>query len=52
MHVMVNQKFTNQNDALFDMISYYNVKKKNKVEKLMWTRLKRGRPIGSKDKNS
>ena len=38
--------------ALFDMISYYNVKKKNKVEKLMWTRLKRDRPIGSKDKNS
>jgi len=37
--------------ALFDMISYYDAKKKG-VEKLMWTRLKRGRPIGPKDKNS
>jgi len=36
--------------VLLDMISYYDAKKK--VEKLMWTRLKRGRPIGSKDKNS
>jgi len=38
--------------ALFDMISYYDVKKKKKVEKLMWTRFKRDRPIGSKYKNS
>jgi len=37
--------------TLFDMISYYDAKKK-RVEKLMWTRLKRGRPIGSKDKKS
>ena len=36
--------------ALFDMIHYYDAKKR--VEKLMGTRLKRGRPIGSKDKNS
>jgi len=35
--------------ALFDMINYCDVNKK-RVEKLMWTRLKRGRPIGSKDK--
>jgi len=35
--------------ALFDMINYYDAKKKG-VEKLMWTRLKRDRPIGSKYK--
>ena len=34
MHVMVNQKFTNQNDALFDMINYDAKKKglKNSCE--------------------
>jgi len=37
--------------ALFDMISYYDAEKK-RVEKLMSTRLKHGKPIGSKDKNS
>ena len=51
MHVMVNQKFTNQNDWLIwhDQLLWCE---KKKFEKLMWTRLKRGRPIGSKDKNS
>jgi len=36
--------------ALFDMTII--VMQKKRVEKLMWTCLKHGRPIGSKDKNS